>query len=90
MTANEFFRQLSEMGDEIEADKVLTISPGPIELYIGKQDVLAAKLTLWIEEQLPEDATFGDLEDVLLAALWWSHFWEALLRRDEGGDHDSD
>ncbi len=39
---------------------------------INKQDAMAAKLLLWLVEQMPDDATVGEMDDVLDAAKFWS------------------
>ena len=75
MTPNELFKRLVGRLKEIEAGKTtLTLSPGPFSLRVGKSDVQAAKLLLWLQEEMPDDVTFGEFEDVLIAAIWWVHF----------------
>lgn len=83
MTANEFFKVLAgKRGDIAEDGGELTLSPGPIILKIGPQDIRAARLLLWMQEELlPEDATYGDMEDVLDAAKWWGTFWASIPER---------
>lgn len=53
------------------------IMPPPTPIQIGEADVMAAKLLNWLHDEMPEDATQGDLDDVLDAAKWWSTFWGA-------------
>lgn len=78
MTPIEFFERLSGRLEEIRAGKnELTLSPGPMPLMIGEQDVYAARLILWLLDQMPDDVTFGEVEDIVIAALWWLHFWAA-------------
>jgi tryptophan synthase alpha subunit len=69
MTLREFYQRLSEAQDL----SVITVDV-PIPLVIGKPDGMAAKLLLRLVDQMPPDATQGDLEDVLDAARWWSTF----------------
>lgn len=79
MTPKQFYERLA-LGVPVSA--VITLSPGPIALRIGKQDEIAARLLLWLVEQMPEDATCGELDDVLDAAKYWSTFWASLERDD--------
>jgi len=90
MTPNEFFERLAGRLPEIKAGRnTLTLSPGPMSIRIGVCDVWAVRLLLWLQEQMPADVfhphslTFGELEDVLLAALWWFHFWGAQYEEPE-------
>lgn len=78
MTPQEFYQRIA--GKVIEPHSVLKLSPGPVALQIGPQDALAAKLILWLVEQMPEDATQGFLEDVLDSAKFWAVFWSSLER----------
>ena len=84
MTPNEFFERLAGRLPEIEAGRnTLTLSPGPMSIRIGVCDVWAVRLLLWLQEQMPDSLTFDELEDVLLAALWWFHFWGAQYEEPE-------
>lgn len=66
MTPQKFFNKLAQVnGDEIICPK--------IKLATG--DILVAKVILWLMEQLPEDATIGDFEEVFLNGLWWLRLW---------------
>lgn len=58
----------------IEEPTKVTLSPGPFVANCDWHDAIAAKLLLWLYDEMPEDATYGDLEDVLLATLWWAQF----------------
>lgn len=74
MTPNEFYEKLSGL-----KPGVVTLSPGPFRIGLGESDPLAAKLILWIrDELLPEDATIGDALDILDMARWWLIFWHGL------------
>lgn len=65
---------LLERLQAIEGPMEVTLSPGPFVANCNWPDAIAAKLLLWLYEQMPEDATYGDLENTLLSALWWSQF----------------
>jgi hypothetical protein len=41
---------------------------------------MAARLLLWLIEEMPENSTQGDLKGVLDAAKWWSIFWVAAFK----------
>lgn len=71
MNVKEFYERLSQ----VDSPRMLRLAPGPLSLRVGEADALAAKLLLWLEGQMPDDATFGDLDDVLDAAKWWTTFW---------------
>jgi len=68
MTPKEFYQLLSE-----SEPKIMKVPPVPIK--IGESDILAAKMLLWLNEQMPENATQGDYENVLDSAKWWFVFW---------------
>lgn len=80
MTPEAFYKRLAQ---GVDPNSLITLSPGPIRLRIGPQDALAAKLLLWLVEQMPEDATQGDMDDVLESARYWSMFWASLERDGE-------
>lgn len=89
MTPNELYERLSKRLEEVESGNVmLTLSPGPFSLRVGKCDVYAAKLLLWLQGEMLDDVTFGEFEDVLIAAIWWLHFWAAQIEEanDEAVD----
>lgn len=87
MTPNEFYERLSEQLEVIEAGKTtLILSPGPFKLRVGRCDAEAAKLLLWLQEGLPDGTTLGELEEVLLAALWWTQFWASLSTEANDAD----
>ena len=74
MRVKDFYENLSQ----VTASTELTLSPGPVTLKVNAQDALAARLLLWLEQEMPPDATQGDLDDVLDAAKWWATFWAAM------------
>ena len=74
MRVKDFYEGLSQ----VTASTELTLSPGPVTLKVNAQDALAARLLLWLEQEMPPDATQGDLDDVLDAAKWWATFWAAM------------
>lgn len=76
MKPNEFYRHLAEVTESTK----MTLAPGPLEVNVNRHDAMAARLILWLQEQMPEDATTGDLFDVLDAAHWWATFWSSLRR----------
>lgn len=52
---------------------------------IGPADAKAAALLLWVAERWPEMKQ-GELDEVLVAALWWSNTFGAMhkaLERDK-------
>jgi len=79
MTPHEFYKHLQS----INQSTTITLSPGPFAIKVGKYAALAAKLLLYLEDQLPEDATIGDLIQVLDAAQWWNTFWSSLVRQPQ-------
>lgn len=48
-------------------------------------DVMAAKLLLWLDDAMWDDATAGDLIDVLNAALWWHLFFSSNPDAEQKG-----
>jgi len=79
MTPKEFYQRLSTLTEK----EVITLSPGPIKIIAYPADALAAKMVLWLLEQLPEDATEGDAEDVIDMAKWWIMFWHMLHQAEK-------
>lgn len=77
MTANEFLELLAsyKLGESVTL---------PVPIKIGEHDCLAAQLILWLIEQLPEDATQGDIEDVLDMAKWWAIYWGSAYTLSKG------
>lgn len=74
MKVKDFYEGLSRLTASTE----LTLSPGPVTLKVNVQDALAARLLLWLEQEMSPDATQGDLDDVLDAAKWWATFNRSL------------
>lgn len=69
MTGDELLERLAA----IKESSTITLSPGPFVARVGKYDAIAARLLFWLTEQNPE-ITVGEIEEVLLAALWWQTF----------------
>jgi hypothetical protein len=63
---------------KVERPVKVTISPGPAIISAGVSDAMAAKLLLWLYDQMPEEATAQDLHDVLDAAKWWTTYLESV------------
>lgn len=82
MTPNDFYRQLATMQPQ---HLELKLSPGPLCMKIGPADIHAAQLILWLEKQMPETTTFGEMNDTLDAAKWWFTFWHGLSKEKKGG-----
>ena len=78
MTPDEFYKRMAEI---VETHTIITLSPGPLRLSVGPQDAMAAKLLLWLMDQMPEAATVGDVDAVLDATKFWSTFWSSLERQ---------
>lgn len=72
-TPREFYQSLAQ-SDLAQSDPRIVPVPS-LPIKIGPQDIIAARLLLWLERQMPEDATQGDLDDVLDAAKWWTTFF---------------
>jgi len=77
MTPRDFYKHIQS----IDQSTIITLSPGPFQIRVGQHDAMAAKLLLWLEDQMPEDATVADLIKVLDAAQWWNTFWSSLVRQ---------
>ena len=87
MKPSEFFQEMQQT----EPAAVLTVSPGPLAIKTDWHDALAARLLLWLNDELPPDATAEDLHEVLDAAKWWWQFWDSLVVPEEDvslGDSD--
>lgn len=54
----------------------------PVPIRLGSRDAMAARLLLWLFEEMPENSTQGDLEDILDTAKWWSIFWGSAFKAD--------
>ncbi len=74
MTPEDFLKKLAT----IEGPTEIRLSPGPLDIKANVADALAAKLILWLYDEMPEDATSGDMLNVLDAARWWAAFWFSL------------
>jgi len=74
MKPKDFYELLADL----EEDAEMSLSPGPVIMKVSKHDGTAARLILWLETQMLEDATIGDLLDVLDAARWWVVLWSSL------------
>lgn len=80
MNAKEILTKL----ETIQGPARIELGAGPLRLKINEHDALAARLLNWLGEQLPEDATQGDLEDVLDSARWWAVFLGSLVTDGPG------
>ena len=66
MNMGDILQQIARIKD----DDVLTIRPGPHTAAVSWHDGMAARVLLWLHDEMP-DATVGDLESVLLSAMYW-------------------
>jgi len=82
MKPTEFYDRLQAVTES----STLALSPGPLVVKVGVADAMAARLLLWLYEEMPEEATIGDMFDVLDAAHWWATFWSSLVNSDEAGE----
>ena len=84
MTPGDFYEKLKQ----VRGTEDLTLSPGPLTVRVNQHDATAAALLLWLYHEMPDDATQGDLIEVLDSARWWAGFWASLapchLKLDEG------
>jgi hypothetical protein len=78
-------RQLYARLSEVQDSSVVTLT-APIPLVVGSADGMAAKLLLWLVDELPPTATNKDLEDVLHAAVWWNTFLLAMQYAEKEGN----
>lgn len=53
------------------------ISLPDLPISVGKSDIMAAKLLLWLDEQMP-NAIQIELDEVLNSAKWWSTYWASV------------
>lgn len=74
MKPSEFYDRLQH----VAVSSTISLAPGPLVIKVGVADAMAARLLLWLEREMPEDATVGDMFDVLDAAHWWATFWSSL------------
>jgi len=75
MKPTEFYDKLQTVTES----STLSLSPGPLVVKVGVADAMAARLLLWLYEEMPEETTVGDMFDVLGAAHWWATFWSSLV-----------
>lgn len=54
----------------------------PVTISIGKSDADAAKLLMWMFENMP-DATSGEYHDALAAAQWWLTLFDTMNYADK-------
>jgi len=79
MKPTEFYDRLQTVTES----STLALSPGPLVVKVGVADAMAAKLLLWLYNEMPENATVRDMFDVLDAAHWWATFWSSLSDSEE-------
>ena len=70
MTPIEFYQQLAQ----VKRPGVIDL---PVPIQLGKDDVMAARMLLWLFEEMDDDATHEDRDNVLDAAKWWVIFWDS-------------
>jgi hypothetical protein len=74
MTPKEFWQQIATL----ETKEVITLAPTPagepLTMLACAADAWAARLMLWLIEQLPPETTQGELEDILDMTKWWAQF----------------
>jgi len=75
MKVESFYAQLARFTESC----ILTLSDSKLEIKVGKADAMAARLLLWLVEQMPDDATVGDQFEVLDAAKWWATFFASVV-----------
>lgn len=77
MTANEIMSFILQMPDELaDADSkaIVTISPGPISIKVGRNDLEGIRII----QSFPDGRTIGDCLEVLDAARWWLLFFVGM------------
>jgi hypothetical protein len=79
-TPLEHFAKLSKIKED---GIILTMSPGPFEIAVGKGDGLAGELLEWLYERVPDKFTTQELMDVLESAMWWAMFFSAMTKAEE-------
>jgi hypothetical protein len=67
MTFIEFLQNLSK----VQKPAMAKLAPGPLSVNINDHDGIAASLLLWLHDELPDDATFDDMDEIIDAAKWW-------------------
>lgn len=78
MNLSEALEVLQSIKEPTEVD----LSPGPFIANCNWQDAVAAKLLVWMLQEMPEDATYGNAERVLTSALWWLQFFIMQPRKN--------
>lgn len=73
MNRRDFYHKLAE----VQGQSTVTVE-APLPLVVSAHDGLAARLLLWLVDQMPAEATEGDMDDVLDAARWWHTFLGSL------------
>ena len=48
----------------------MAVKPGPFRVAVDEVDSLAAEVLVFLADRSPE-LTMGQVQDVLLSALWW-------------------
>ena len=61
--------ELFDLLRTIDGPSEITLSPGPFYAAVNQDDAIAADLVDWLSARMPADATWGDLEYVMLGAL---------------------
>lgn len=64
-----FDKVLHEVAELEKPDHVVYSMPVCVGLV--ESDVHAARLLLWLQDEMGEQATIGDCAEVLVNALWW-------------------
>lgn len=82
MTPHEFYEELqATLADTPNAIIKLSMGEGDgdggLSFNVSQDDAMAAKLLLWLEDQMP-DADMWTVFEVLDAAHWWATFWTSL------------
>lgn len=76
-------QQLIAVLKQYEDPGLLTLSPGPIRLRVGKHDFKAARVIERVLELYDDSMTIDDLVETLLAALWWAQFVICIEQKQE-------
>jgi hypothetical protein len=58
-----------------------------MKIRVDRRDALAAKFILWLDQELPDDITVGDLLNALAAATWWVTLWSSLEKDTAKENH---
>ena len=78
MNLLQFYQKLTKAEDGTSL-----VLPAPIETSVDERDALAARLLLWLMEEMPDGATQVDLEDVLEAARLWAVFGASIINGEQ-------